>query len=91
MPSDLETTNSEKVNIICDNIFAEQIEFNIKDGIKYGKMQVLMYLPLFHDNKKSYPQITLQGIFNYLTNLKLSTYSNNTTSFIIKKEKREGG
>jgi len=42
MPADL-TKNSEKVNIICDNIFAEQIEFNIKDGIKYGKMQVLMY------------------------------------------------
>lgn len=41
MPADLETTNSEKVNIICDNIFAEQIEFNIKDGIKYGKMKVL--------------------------------------------------
>ena len=23
MPADLETTNSEKVNMICDNIFAE--------------------------------------------------------------------
>ncbi len=65
MLTDSEINNSENANIICDYIMAEQIEINIKDRIKYDKIQVFMYLSRFSDDKKSYTEMTSHDILNY--------------------------
>jgi hypothetical protein len=41
---DLLKKNPENTNIICDYIIAEQIEFNIKESSKIGKIKALVYL-----------------------------------------------
>lgn len=41
---DLLKKHPENTNIICDYIIAEQIEFNIKESSKIGKIKALVYL-----------------------------------------------
>ena len=51
---DLLNKKPENANIICDYIIAEQIEFNIKESTKIGKIKALVYLSRYCDDKKSF-------------------------------------
>jgi hypothetical protein len=61
--------NSENANVICDYIPAEQIEMNIKESTKEGKIKVLLWLSKYLANK-TFPQLTKQDILEYLNSLK---------------------
>jgi hypothetical protein len=61
--------NSENANVICDYIPAEQIEMNIKESTKEGKIKVLLWLSKYLANK-TFPQLIKQDILEYLNSLK---------------------
>jgi hypothetical protein len=52
--NDLSKNKPENANTICDYIIAEQIEFNIKDSTKIGKIKALVYLSRSCNDKKSF-------------------------------------
>ena len=60
MLNDLSNKNPENADIICDYIIAEQIEFNIKDSTKIGKIKALVYLSRSCNDKKSFKELTKQ-------------------------------
>lgn len=61
--------SSENAEIICDYITAEQIEMNLKESTKEGKIKCLVWLSSFHDHK-SYHSMTKRDILNYLNRLR---------------------
>ena len=63
---DLSNNNPENANVICDYILAEQIEFNIKDSTKIGKIKALVYLSRSYNDKKSFKELTKQDILDHL-------------------------
>lgn len=63
---DLLNKKPENANIICDYIIAEQIEFNIKESTKIGKIKALVYLSRYCDDKKSFKEMTRQDILDHL-------------------------
>ena len=67
---DLLNKNLENANIICDYIIAEQIEFNIKESTKIGKIKALVYLSRYCDDKKSFKEMTGQDILDHLNTFK---------------------
>ena len=62
----LAAVNPGNANVICDYIIAEQIDLNIKESTKEGKIKVLIWLSNYLVNK-SFFQMTKQDIFDYLT------------------------
>ena len=58
--------NSENVNIICEYIIAEETELNIKNSTKESRIKVLVWLSNFHNDTKSFKQITKQDILDYI-------------------------
>jgi integrase len=65
----LASESSENATIICDYITAEQIEMNIKESTKEGKIKCLVWLSSFHSHK-SFNSMTKQEILNYLNSLR---------------------
>ena len=57
------------VKVICDYIFAEQNEINIKESTKEGKIKCLVRL-LRYLRYKPFENISKQDILDYLTSLK---------------------
>jgi site-specific recombinase XerD len=74
--------NPENANIICDYIIAEETELNIKNSTKESRIKVLVWLSNFHNNKKSFKQMTKHDILNYLNSLRKSTIEDNTQRWI---------
>jgi hypothetical protein len=75
---DLLKKNPENANIICDYIIAEQIEFNIKNSTKIGKIKALVYLSRYCEDKKSFKEMTKQDILDHLNTFrKVSDDSSN--------------
>ena len=70
--NDLLNKNRQNANIICDYIIAEQVEFNIKDSTKIGKIKALVYLSRSCNDKKSFKDITKQDILDHLNNFRKS-------------------
>src|SRR5215212_4492921 len=70
--TDLLNKNPQNANIICDYISAEQVEFNIKDSTKIGKIKALVYLSRSCNDKKSFKDITKQDILDHLNTFRKS-------------------
>ena len=63
--------SSKNAEIICDYITAEQIEMNITESTKEGKIKCLAWLSSFHSHK-SFSSMTKQDILSYLNSLRKS-------------------
>ena len=73
MLKDLSIKNFENANLICDYIFAKQIEFDIKPTTQNGKIKSLIYLSNSCNNhEKSFKAITKQDIIDHLNTLRKS-------------------
>jgi len=44
--------------LICDYILAEELEFNIKESTKEGKIKILVWLSHHSDHRKSFKKMT---------------------------------
>ena len=87
----LEETNKENADILCKHIQTEQVEFNIKNSTKEGKIKTLVWLSNFFDDKKRYQDMTKEDILAYLNNLRkpqeegngwINTYNNRQMVFL---------
>ena len=67
--------------MICDYILAEQIEMNIKESTKEGKIKVLIWLSKYLANK-TFHQVTKQDILDYLNSLKRPVLEDPTHKWI---------
>jgi hypothetical protein len=72
--------NSENTNTICEYIIAEQIEFNIKDSTKKGKIKALVYLSNHLQDAKLFKEMTKQNILNHLNTFRKIPNTNNKNS-----------
>ena len=72
--------NSENANTICEYIIAEQIEFNIKDSTKKGKIKALVYLSNHLQDAKLFKEMTKQNILNHLNTFRKIPNTNNKNS-----------
>ncbi len=63
--------NQENAIIICDYITAEETELNIKNSTKESRIKVIVWLSNFHNNKKSFKQMTKNDVLDYLNSLKV--------------------
>ena len=61
---------------------AEETELNIKNSTKESRIKVLVWLSNFHNNKKSFNQMTKQDILDYLNSLRKSTIDDSTQRWI---------
>ena len=77
---DLSNNNPENANVICDYILAEQIEFNIKDSTKIGKIKALVYLTRSYNDKKSFKELTRQDILDHLNTFRKVSDNNNNNN-----------
>jgi hypothetical protein len=77
----LALVNPENVNTICEYILAEQVEMNIKESTKEGKIKVLTWLSNYLANK-SFHQMTKQDILSYLNSLKRPVLEDPTQKWI---------
>jgi integrase len=68
--SRLAMENEENANIICGYIIAEEIEINIRNSTKEGRIKVLVWLSNYHQNKISFRQMKKQDILQYLNNVR---------------------
>jgi hypothetical protein len=55
---------------LCDFLFAEQTEMNIKESTKEWKIKVLVWLSAFFKHQKPYKDMTKQDILQYLNKLR---------------------
>jgi hypothetical protein len=62
--------NSENANTICDYITAEETEINIQNSTKEGRIKILVWLSKYHDNKKSFKELSKGDILEFLNNLR---------------------
>ena len=74
--------NSENANIICDYIIAEETELNIKNSTKESRIKMLVWLSNFHNDTKSFKQMTKQDILDYLNSLRKSTLEDSSQRWI---------
>lgn len=83
--------NQENADTICKHILTEQVEFNIKNSTKEGKIKILVWLSNFFDDKKRYQDMTKENILSYLNNLRksqeygngwINTYNNRQMVFL---------
>ena len=69
---DLSKTNFENASTICNYIYMEQIELNIKNSTKEGKIKILVWLSNYFQDQKSFKDITKFDILDFLTKLRKS-------------------
>ena len=50
--------NFENASTICNYIYTEQIELNIKNSTKEGKIKILVWLSNYFQDQKSFKDIT---------------------------------
>ena len=62
--------NIENANTICDYIIAEETEINIKNSTKEGRIKVLVWLSNYHENKKSFVEMSKNDILGFLNKLR---------------------
>ena len=65
----LQKDNPNNAKLICDYVFVEQTEFNIKDSTKESKIKILVWLSNFHKGK-NFIDMTKQDILEYLNSLR---------------------
>jgi integrase len=87
----LQESNLENADILCKHILTEQVEFNIKNSTKEGKIKTLVWLSNFFEDKKRYQDMTKADIITYLNNLRkpqengngwINTYNNRQMVFL---------
>ena len=87
----LQESNHENADILCKHILTEQVEFNIKNSTKEGKIKTLVWLSNFFEDKKRYQDMTKADILTYLNNLRkpqengngwINTYNNRRMVFL---------
>lgn len=87
----LQESNRENADILCKHILTEQVEFNIKNSTKEGKIKTLVWLSNFFEDKKRYQDMTKDDILAYLNNLRkpqengngwINTYNNRQMVFL---------
>lgn len=66
----LASENPENAKIICDYITNDQIEYNIKESTKEGKIKVLIWLSNHFHSSKSYTKMNKDEILSYLHSLR---------------------
>ena len=62
--------NIGNATAICDYIFAEQTEINIKNSTKESRIKVLVWLSNFFDDKLSFPEMSKEDILGYLNSIR---------------------
>ena len=73
----LQLRNKENAEIICKYILVEQVEINIKNSTKEGKIKILVWLSNFFNDDKKYEEMTKQDILLYLNNLRKPQFQGN--------------
>ena len=68
----LSKKNFENANTICEYIYAEQTELNIKNSIKEGKIKILVWLSNHFQNQKFFRDMTKFDILDFLNKLRKS-------------------
>ena len=88
---ELKENNQENAAILCKHILIEQVEFNIKNSTKEGKIKTLVWLSNFFDDRKRYQDMIKDDILSYLNNLRkpqedgngwINTYNNRQMVFL---------
>ena len=69
---DLLKINFENASTICNYIYTEQIELNIKNSTKEGKIKILVWLSNYFQDQKSFKDITKFDILDFLNKLRKS-------------------
>ena len=69
---DLSKRNFENARTICNYIYNEQIELNIKNSTKEGKIKILVWLSNYFQDQKSFKDITKFDILDFLNKLRKS-------------------
>jgi site-specific recombinase XerD len=62
--------NPDNASTLCDHIFWEQNQYNVKDSTKEGKIRVIVWLSAYFDHKKAYTEMSKQDIQAYLNSLR---------------------
>ncbi|WP_196816051.1 site-specific integrase [Candidatus Nitrosocosmicus oleophilus] len=62
--------NTENANTVCDYLISEETEINIKNSTKEGRIKILVWLSVFHENKKLFSKMSKQDILSFLNNLR---------------------
>jgi hypothetical protein len=78
----LANANIHNANIICDYIISEETELNIKNSTKEVRIKVLVWLSNFHDNKKTFKELTKQDILEFLNKLRKAISDDPTQRWI---------
>jgi len=68
----LSKKNFENANIICEYIYAEQTELNIKNSTKEGKIKILVWLSNHFQDQKFFRDMTKFDILDFLNKLRKS-------------------
>ena len=74
--------NIDNVNTICNFIWTEQNEINIKNTTKETKIKILLWLSNYH-NGKNYEDMTKEDILAFLNNLRKSSDKDPTHKWIV--------
>ncbi|HEX5185574.1 MAG TPA: tyrosine-type recombinase/integrase [Nitrososphaeraceae archaeon] len=77
----LQKDNPNNAKLLCDYVFVEQTEFNIKDSTKESKIKILVWLSNFHKGK-NFIDMTKEDILEYLNSLRKSSNEDATHRWI---------
>ena len=58
--------NQENVDTICKHILTQQVEFNIKNSTKEGKIKILVWLSNFFDDRKRYQDMNKERDLSWI-------------------------
>ena len=79
---DLSKRNFENASTIYNYIYTEQIELNIKNSTKEGKIKILVWLSNYFQDQKSFKDITKFDILDFLNKLRKSSTEDPTHKWI---------
>ena len=79
---DLTKKNFDNASTICNYLYAEQIEMNIKNSTKEGKIKILVWLSNHFQDQKSFEDMTKYDILDFLNKLRKSLAEDPTHKWI---------
>ena len=74
--------NFDNASIICNYIIAEEIELNIKNSTKEGKIKILVWLSNHFQDQKSFKDMPKEDILEFLNKLRKSSAEDPTHKWI---------
>jgi len=79
---DLSKKNFENASIICNYIYSEQIELNIKNSTKESKIKILTWLSNHFHDQISFKNMTKHDILDFLNRLRKTAVEDPTSKWI---------